>query len=384
MEDLLFGIAKINNKEYIFRYENGILCINFRNDYHEYMFQNAKELPWDFIDGELDITGKRIRFLIFKIGYGPNFFSCNSFSISILVNSYFISNKIKAFGKKTKITLSNNKFSKWLSLFQKFNPRERSINEDKLDIYSFVDLSTTKMIGEFLYKGIKVEVVPDVFRNSSIDYVNFTSELCFTVFDDIGIDFITDFIVDLKSLIAFAFYRQNVEFGNIKVFKEDDNKKYQEVGLFYMPGLFEKEMETPKINNLIDIGFIPWNIFYGKIGKIMEAINNNELYIYHLPENKKLQKCISIESIPKDASAFEFEFYKLYPNYVSSKTESSAYQEYCKKIIEIKNTSNKEIGEICDTYLSNIFKPSLKERVDYALGEFEYLLKDIFEKVLGN
>lgn len=160
------------------------------------------------------------------------------------------------------------------------------------------------MKGKFRHKDKDVETVPSVACKSSIDYANFTSELCFIIFDKVGISFITDFIVDMKSLLSFAFYRQNVEFGVIKISISQDNKIFTEIGSFFVLGLFDKEMEKPEITNFSDFGFIPWEIFYTKIDKIIEAITSNQLYLYHLQENKRLKEYVSIVSILKDASAF--------------------------------------------------------------------------------
>lgn len=383
MAESLFGVTTLDGKDYTFRLEKGILYINFGNNYHEYMFQNTRELPWDYIDGVIDRTAKVVRFLISKTGYGSSmkssFFS--SFSISVLVKSYLLFKETLLVGNKTRVILSNNKFSKWLSLYQRFNLKPYNKDEDSWKVDSSVDLRTTKMVGNFSYKDKSVEVNPSVACKSSIDYANFTSELCFTIIGIIDINFLTDFIVDLKTLISFAFYRQNVEFGDIRICVEYGDNNYHDVGSFYIPGLFEKEMEKPEINSFIDYGFIPWNIFYNKIGKIVEAIEQNELYVYNLPENKKYQKYISIVSIPKDASAFEFEFYRLYPDYVSVKKNNDAYKKYEEEIIKIRDTSEKEVAKICNDQLANLFNPSLKERIEYAFDQFEYLLKDIYEKV---
>lgn len=285
MAESLFGVTTLDGKDYTFRLEKGILYINLGNNYHEYMFQNTRELPWDYIDGVIDRTAKVVRFLISKTGYGSSmkssFFS--SFSISVLVKSYLLLNEPLLFGNKTRVILSNNKFSKWLSLYQKFNLKPYNKDEDSWKVDSSVDLHTTKMVGNFSYKDKSVEVNPSVTCKSSIDYANFTSELCFTIIGIIDINFLTDFIVDLKTLISFAFYRQNVEFGDIRICVEYGDNNYHDVGSFYIPGLFEKEMEKPEINSFMDYGFIPWNIFYSKIGKIVEAIEHNELYVYNLP-----------------------------------------------------------------------------------------------------
>ena len=72
MAESLFGVTTLDGKDYTFRLEKGILYINFGNNYHEYMFQNTRELPWDYIDGVIDRTAKVVRFLISKTGYGSS------------------------------------------------------------------------------------------------------------------------------------------------------------------------------------------------------------------------------------------------------------------------------------------------------------------------
>ena len=154
MEESLFGVTTLDGKDYTFRLEKGILYINFGNDYHEYMYQNTRELPWGYIDGVIDRTAKVVRFLISKTGYGSSmkssFFS--SFSISVLVKSYLLLKKPLLVGNKTRVILSNNKFSKWLSLYQRFNLEPYNKDEDSWKVDSSVDRRTTKMVGNFSYK----------------------------------------------------------------------------------------------------------------------------------------------------------------------------------------------------------------------------------------
>lgn len=112
MDESLFGITTLNGKDYTYKFESGFLYINFGSDFHEYVFQNTKDLPWEYIDGIIDRTAKVVRFLICKNGYGSSmqssFFS--SFSILIRVKSYLILNQPIISANQTRITLSNNKF----------------------------------------------------------------------------------------------------------------------------------------------------------------------------------------------------------------------------------------------------------------------------------
>ena len=71
----------------------------------------------------------------------------------------------------------------------------------------------------------------------------------------------------------------------------------------------------------------------------------------------------------------------MYPDYVSVKKNNDAYKKYEEEIIKIRDTSEKEVAKICNDQLANLFNPSLKERIEYAFDQFEYLLKDIYEKV---
>lgn len=184
----------------------------------------------------------------------------------------------------------------------------------------------------------------------------------------------------MKSLISFAFYRKNIEFGTIELSIFQDDRFIKDVGAFYVPRLFEKEMEEPKVNDLRDYGYIPWAIFYNKIDRIIKAIEENNLYIFNLQENKILKNYISIATIPIDASTFEFEFHRLFPNYPSIKCNDENYEAFKNELINIKN-NNKNLTRICDNYIVNLFNPSLKERLDFALNEFDYLLKEIFTKI---
>lgn len=72
MDKSLFGITTLNGKDYTYKFESGLLYINFGSDFHEYVFQSTKDLPWEYIDGIIDRTAKVVRFLICKNGYGSS------------------------------------------------------------------------------------------------------------------------------------------------------------------------------------------------------------------------------------------------------------------------------------------------------------------------
>lgn len=71
-----------------------------------------------------------------------------SSNFSIQVKSYLILKAPLFGGNRTKISLWNNKFSKWLSLYQNIDFEQSLNDDDSLHIKSVINLETTKMIGK--------------------------------------------------------------------------------------------------------------------------------------------------------------------------------------------------------------------------------------------
>ena len=127
-----------------------------------------------------------------------------------------------------------------------------------------------------------------------------------------------------------------------------------------------------------DFGFIPWSHIYSYIPQISSLIEKEELYLYNLPDNKKEKELISINSISLDASAFEFEFNKLYKNNVSFLDDIELRKKAKEKAKNFANSlpEEKERNIILNC-LGNILIPSLTMKNQKALQDYSFVIKEL-------
>ena len=141
-------------------------------------------------------------------------------------------------------------------------------------------------------------------------------------------------------------------------------------------------MEEPNLGNLQVRGFIPWKIMHKYFGSIINQIENNDMYIYDFPEHKNDRNVVTINTIQKDSSAFEYEFSKLYPDYKSIKISNTDYIQVEKHLNDMIDSTEESIKSIYVQFRSRLYAPSLREKILYAFNNFDEKLNSYFKKIL--
>ena len=185
--------------------------------------------------------------------------------------------------------------------------------------------------------------------------------------------------------LKFSFQTENVEPGNIDVSFQTYNEQGKEIWSkmydLYLPGI-KKTMYDPDINKFTDKPFIPWASIIEKADIIFHLIENDGLALYHLPENVDLRHMHSRKTISQDFSAFEFEFKKLYPDFKSKESQTDEFKECIKQIEKVKDNfkDNENIKNSINNLLSNFANPPLKEKLNFAVLEFDKLLRKFLQE----
>ncbi len=58
MEKVFSGMVNLNGKEYPYNFVEDLLNITVKDDFQEFLFQKEKELPWDYIDGNINASSE--------------------------------------------------------------------------------------------------------------------------------------------------------------------------------------------------------------------------------------------------------------------------------------------------------------------------------------
>lgn len=367
----IYGFIKISNISYNFVYEDKVL--NLEYDYEKINTNNS--LPWTYLEGGNIETPNELYFSIDNVEYGFEMKSIyfTSFTLKIKVKYYLIIER-PYISERLIISFINQKFNKWLNLLQNHSVKN---NGDEIKDESVIDLASTKKNNIFDYKGYKCDVKPSVnYILSSFEY-NYQTLLCIEIDGKPNYDYLYDLVLKVKDTLSFIFYRTNVELGKITLMQEvktnGGKSRCEKFAELIFENYISEKMENSDPIKIFDYGFIPWEVVYCYFSEILNFIEKGQLYLLNLPENKKLKKYISSMSISKDASAFEFEFSKLYSNYSTEKFSECNYQNILKKINSLSFTKGEK--EIVDNMTSiYLCSPSLKEKMIHALNEFDSII----------
>lgn len=371
VNNLICGLITIFNELYMFRLEG--------NELHAEAIDNIGKgciiLDWlsespsfdgEYLYGINQITGNRIVFktmpgkagfrnteLIFQIQFymelsSEEKISRISFKCDELNYIYNIKNGIEAysFDKEGTASCMTKNFDETTSL------REQFICDDKL-----VEIFFT------IYRGVQFDSCTPLTLNSSM-VLEFEKTYNY--------DFIFRLINVVKSFVAYLCYRRNVHITEIVLQAITDEGKNINIGTFYCPKWQEHEHENIEI---IKKKYISYEGIAGHVGEILQDIENDTLYIRHLPVDYNDSKRMDCSKFIMVTAAIEWIAKGLYPEGIdhSSKTQS-AIEQVGKELDErIMNTTGK-VKELYK-FLQNVLgSDSLSKRIYQICKDYSVLI----------
>ena len=175
--------------------------------------------------------------------------------------------------------------------------------------------------------------------------------------------------------IYYVFYRYYVSLGDVSLrypVTIDGKTYYEEFGRFFLR-YDEREIEPINLGKVCDYGFIRWLDFYDYLSKLVYFIENNCIYLFHLPEKRIDRFRTDFASISTISAAFECEFSRCFDKYETVKKTDCNYIELKDKLQALDTNDDQK------SILKNIFggffdNPSLKERAEFAFEKFSVVL----------
>ena len=384
----IVGTLNLFDEERLFTYENGLLSISFDANN-----QNIKPLDRGILK-QKTITGlvhNGSQFITFYIGdnnyytgLSIKYFAQTTFSIAVkfyLIHSAPLNNlRFTAI----KLRFENDKYRKFFGYYENHKLPKR-LTKRKILKYSTI-FNTNNLSNEAFanQNGVALKIYPyfaltpnysSITLHSGFDVVYkakvFDCEFAYLLF--------RNFYKTLK----FLFYRQNIELGKISLhLKHKNGTKYmfEKIGDCFLPFDNHYEMENSDLNKTDDFGFIQWVTANKYLPTIFDLINKDELYLHNIPSNKKEKGCTSINSVSLDASAFEFEYDKLYGkvNLFIDLADRKIVKDRIKGLLPSFENDNQRT--IANRYMEGINKPTLKMKNKKALEDFAFIMKLLGDK----
>ena len=246
----------------------------------------------------------------------------------------------------------------------------------EIETNSFDETTSDKESFKVDDKNISISFGISVFSSLKIGTpplnLNSTMFLEFEPTDDF--QFIIKLIEISRKFIQYLCYRKNIIFSEITLNSPSINNLHEKFAYLY------------KVNNLEDVEEYPiekerlikYEYIAGSIGKIIDDIANNKIYLRHLPETYETGRHKTAASFVMITSAFEWEFKRNYPSGIKKSTRTVEAETHVKKMIEdlINKNSSKE-KKILNYLYKHISDNSLEAKI-IQYGEDYNEISDVF------
>lgn len=295
----------------------------------------------------------------------------SSSNIQIYIKYYIVLNS-EFYPENLKVCFKNNEFQKWLDVYLTYTSKDVMKIPDRIKIKQ----NGCKRISNVILNNKRFLVKPGYSVSTSNVNYHFDCKLEFECLDKMEPDDIYQLAYIFHKSLKFIFYRTKVDIGIVELFSKQiiSGKNYY-VNIGELVANFEMfPFEHIDLNHRFQYGFMPWELLFKRYNLLLNLINDDDIYVYNLPETRLGKFSTSLPSIFATSAAFECEFNKCFPNFKTFKLNSPLHKAVFRKINELDFTSKQK--EVKDGLLSNFYYPSLGERFTFAVNYFnDFLIK---------
>lgn len=234
------------------------------------------------------------------------------------------------------------------------------INDKDLSIYFGISLSSTYKTGEAPLT------------------LNSTMFIDFEATDDY--EFVVNIIEIAKRFIQYLCYRRNISFSSIEI-ASPTSKGLHEV----FAKMYKVEEKSIIENYPIDKErFIKYDYVKGNIGKIINDIGLNNIYLEHIPDTFESGRRINAGKYVMITAGFEWEFNRNYPKGIKKSDSTKKAEENVTKIIEDLIEKNSGKSKQILKFLKKLIKSDSLESKIITYGNDYSEISDIFGSHLYN
>ena len=305
---MLYGTIDYKDEKYIYRLEDDMLYMeeieslgkgwmlsgwlsnppNFEDDYLKGInAENGNEVLFKTYPGNAGVKNTQIRIRVqYYIEFQKNAtISKLSFMGDEINYIYNIAQGIESYGFTEEGTASckTKSFEETTSPTEYFNVENKEVG-----IYFAI------------YRGINFQ---------SCHPLNLYSSINLLVDESNDYDFLVHLCYVMKRFLGFLCYRNNINFSEIALYTQESHEKYRKVGKI----LFMDERDEIENEKIIKERNITYEAIRGKLGKILQDIENEKLYLRHIPDSHKDSLKIDYSKFIMITAAVEWMFKNLYP-----------------------------------------------------------------------
>ncbi len=370
---MLYGIIDYKDEKYIYRLENNMLYMeeiealgngwlvldwlsnppNFEGDYLKGInAENGNEVLFKTYPGNAGFKNMQIRI---KIQYYIELQKDTTISkLSFVGNEinyiYNIAQGIESyeFSEEGTASCKTKSFEETISSTEYFNVENKEVGV-YFAIYRGINFQSCYPLN--LYSSINLLV------DANNDY-DFLVHLCYIV----------------KNFLRFLCYRDNIHFKEIVLYTQELSKTYRKVGKI----IFTNEKGNIEDDKIIKERNITYKAIKGNVGNILQDIENERLYLRHIPDSYKDSLKIDYSKFIMITAAIEWIFKNLYPEGLRHSDKTLKAQEKVRE--ELENKVTKSTGEIKKQYKflqKLVGSDSLSQKIVQIGSDYDSLLRVI-------
>lgn len=340
---MIYGLLNYNDEQFIFNLENEYLNMENIDDVGQQgiyinWFNNIPSFSGEYIKG---VNAENGRIILFKPSPGVAGFKNTKLKIKIQyyielkserpinmlsikcdeLNYFFdISKGIEEydFNEEGKTSCRTKSFAETTSELESFNLDEKSID------FNFS-----------IYRGIKFKSCTPLKLNSSVNFH-------FEETDDY------DFLVKIYRLfiafLSFICYRKNIGNCIIDLYCKGEKSSHENVGCI----IFPKQDVQKESEKIIKERHLEYNSLCGNIGQIIQDIEDDRLYLRHIPQSHHDSLQMDYSKFIMLTAAIEWIFKNEYPEGLKHRTATIEAIEEIKT--ELNEKINNSAGKKKDIY----------------------------------
>lgn len=193
-------------------------------------------------------------------------------------------------------------------------------------------------------------------------------------------EFINRIINIVTSFIGYLYNRKNIIFSDVYITTPYNEEQNVRIGKLYI------QRNCADESNIRKDRFISYEYIKGHIGDILQDIEDNVLYIRHIPNSYEDGKHIDAASFVMITACFEWTFKQLYPEGIDKNERTiKAEEEVTERldgILEEKETTGKK-RELYKRLKNMVSLYSLSSEIRQVIKDYKNII-DIFSEHLEN
>lgn len=191
-------------------------------------------------------------------------------------------------------------------------------------------------------------------------------------------DFIFQLWIIARRFVQYLCFRQNIGFTKTRLstpYKGNKHETFAE--MVAVPEHITQDQKSLKRGRYIKHGYLE-----GTIGKLLQSIADNNLYLRHIPKTFESSHTIDESSFVLITAAFEWEFRRLFPEGVKKKTaRTNAERTATQKLGDLIKESRGELKNIYKFLSKLIESDSLAKKILYTGKELDSVITIFGERL---